>query len=290
MKKTFEKACYKSDLRYTIHSVSGTDISKAYPVNLHYDTDLTIAYFKNARGSIRIEGNHYAIESGDIFLLNYAELHCLDLQEGPAERITLYVNEQMYQDHPIDTKRLFAAFYNRPLGLSNRIPAATAKNNSLDILTEEILMLTAKQDIVSALIAFGKITDLLVRLNHLVIRDDSASDNISTNHATINQILEYANTHFAEPLSCKDIAKAVNISKFHLERIFKEHVGVSLWNYIISRRLLCFNDLVRQGISIEDACFQSGFNNYSNFYRIYKSRTGMTPRQFKKHASESSEI
>lgn len=43
-----------------------------------------------------------------------------------------------------------------------------------------------------------------------------------------------------------------------------------------------FHALVRNGHSIEDASWQAGFANYSNFFRLYKKHTGMTPIQFKK--------
>ena len=41
------------------------------------------------------------------------------------------------------------------------------------------------------------------------------------------------------------------------------------------------NDLIRRGDPVTDACFASGFKNYSNFFRLYKKHTGMTPQEFK---------
>lgn len=80
MQNEVMKRCYKSDLHYQVHYVSGTNVNGAYSAQLHYDTDLTVAYFKKAGGNIKIEGNSYELTSGDIVILNYNELHCVDIQ------------------------------------------------------------------------------------------------------------------------------------------------------------------------------------------------------------------
>ena len=63
MQNEFVKRCYKSDLHYQVHYVTGTNVNSAYSAQLHYDMDLTVAYFKKASGSIKIEGNSYEFRS-----------------------------------------------------------------------------------------------------------------------------------------------------------------------------------------------------------------------------------
>ena len=81
-------------------------------------------------------------------------------------------------------------------------------------------------------------------------------------------------------IDCEIIAKVFRQSKYHISRKFKEITGVSLWEYVIKRRLLHFNDLIRKNHTIENACFESGFNNYSNFFRLYKKHFGISPTEF----------
>jgi len=68
----------------------------------------------------------------------------------------------------------------------------------------------------------------------------------------------------------------------YLSHLFKDRVGMSLWNYVILRRLHRFNDLLQNGCSIEQACYEVGFQNYANFFRLYKKHMGLTPTQYKK--------
>ena len=61
-----------------------------------------------------------------------------------------------------------------------------------------------------------------------------------------------------------------------------ESLCVSPWNYVILRRLQRANDWMCQGYSAEEACYRVGFDNYANFFRLYKKHTGISPSQFKK--------
>ncbi|MBO5069336.1 MAG: helix-turn-helix transcriptional regulator [Roseburia sp.] len=56
-----------------------------------------------------------------------------------------------------------------------------------------------------------------------------------------------------------------------------------MWEYLIRRRLVAFNQLVSQNYSLEQASYQVGFHNYPNFYRLYKKYMGFTPAQYKQN-------
>ncbi len=284
MKNEFIKQCYKSDLNYTVHYVYGKNTDRAYNDKLHYDTDLTIAYFKEMTGNIKIEGNTYDLASGDIIILNYDELHCVNIKSEFCERIILYLNESIYKKYNQELNNLFEIFYNRKHGEDNLIRAKTVKEKGLDVLMGEIYEYSAWQNSVGELIALGKITQLLSKLKS---KEFEYSESCCTNNSIIDKVLKYISLHFTEELSCDSIAEQMHLSKYYLNRLFKETVGISIWNYIINRRILYFNELVRQNNYIENACIQAGFNNYSNFYRIYKKRTGISPQEFKRSITKN---
>ena len=100
----------------------------------------------------------------------------------------------------------------------------------------------------------------------------------------INNLIAYINQNFNRDISLEEISKEFYIDKFYISRLFKEQVGVTIWNYVIFRRLTAFNDLICADTSIEDAYMRVGFQNYSNFFRLYKKHMNMTPSQFKKKA------
>lgn len=282
MQNEFLKQCYKSDLRYQVHYVSGRNVNSAYSEQLHYDTNLTVAYFKKANGNIKIEGNSYELTSGDIIILNYNELHCVDIQSEFCERITIYLDESIYRNYSEPVNDLLRIFYRRKRGERNLIPASVVRAYGIDVLIEDIKACSAQQDPVSELVAFGQITELLRRLNQTAAQQLESEIAICSNDPIVDQVIKYVSLHFAEDITCDSIAGQVHLSKYYLGRLFKDVVGISLWNYIINRRLLNFNDLIRQNCSIEEACSKVGFRNYSNFYRLYKKRMGISPQEFKR--------
>ena len=92
---------------------------------------------------------------------------------------------------------------------------------------------------------------------------------------------------FSKLEELEEIAKQFYADKYYISHLFKEQVGVTLWNYVIFRRLTAFNDLIRANTPIEDACFRVGFQNYSNFFRLYKKHMQMTPREFKQSVGKT---
>lgn len=281
MENSFKKICYDNEPYYSLHHVKGYKVGKAYSGELHYDARLTLAYFKSGFGNIKIEGTDYTINKGDIFLLNYDELHFVSIDnEKFCERIILYLSEKTISDIPFAKAELLDAFYNRPRGIGNRISAETVKKHGLDIAVLEILNYAEKSNDTSNALALCKIIELLAKLNTIIDFGFLEQNKICKN-PVINNIIKFIGDNFTDDITCEKISAEFHLSKFHLSRIFKEAVGVPLWDYVLIRRMFYFNDLLRKGFSAKEACYKAGFNNYSNFYRLYKKHMGITPTEFK---------
>ena len=104
---------------------------------------------------------------------------------------------------------------------------------------------------------------------------------LSTKHPLILRVIEYIDENLTTVACCEEIASQLFISRYRLEHLFKDCVGMSLWDYVILKRIMHFNTVVRRGGSIKAAAHASGFKNYSNFYRLYKKHMGQTPAEYK---------
>ena len=60
-------------------------------------------------------------------------------------------------------------------------------------------------------------------------------------------------------------------------RLFKEETGWTIGNYIHKKRLLLARDQIRDGLPATEACFNSGFRDYSTFSRAYKKEFHTSP-------------
>ena len=68
----------------------------------------------------------------------------------------------------------------------------------------------------------------------------------------------------------------------YLSRLFKQYVGTSVYNYITVTRIANAQKLLKNGATVTEACFCSGFEDCSNFIRTFKKLTGETPLGYKK--------
>ncbi|MDA3872951.1 MAG: helix-turn-helix transcriptional regulator [Kiritimatiellae bacterium] len=91
-----------------------------------------------------------------------------------------------------------------------------------------------------------------------------------------------------EKLSLTQIAWEVHLSGEHLERLFKKHYGVTVFDYLDALRIEKAKDLLRTTdlpvVRIAPVC---GFSSANLLGRHFKSRTGMTPLGFRLHERES---
>ena len=93
-------------------------------------------------------------------------------------------------------------------------------------------------------------------------------------------ICKYIDEHPQEDLSYKRLQKLFYVSRYHLGTKFPQQTGKTLTRYVIFKRLLRTCELARDGMGIEAAAYQSGFNTYSHFYNEFKRNFGISPKEY----------
>lgn len=98
----------------------------------------------------------------------------------------------------------------------------------------------------------------------------------------VTKVKQYMNDHYAEQLRLEDLSSMVGMSPSAFSRFFKMRTGKSLSDYLLDIRLgYAARMLVDSTKNISEICYESGFNNLSNFNRMFKARRGSTPREFR---------
>ena len=98
----------------------------------------------------------------------------------------------------------------------------------------------------------------------------------------VAKVKEFISIHYAEDLRLEDLAALVGMTPSAFSRFFKQHTTRTLSDYIIDVRLgNAARLLVDTTTSISEISYACGFNNLSNFNRIFKARRGYTPRDFR---------
>jgi len=83
-----------------------------------------------------------------------------------------------------------------------------------------------------------------------------------------------------DSVKLSDLATAMGVSSFHLQRTFKNIMGISPRQYFSARKFGSFKSKVREGQSVTTALYDSGFNSSSRLYENAADELGMTPATY----------
>ena len=230
----------------------------------------TMSFFCFISGDAKyfVEGTIYSLKSGDILIMKKAEAHSLLINSCvPYERIVINFNADAVLGNP----DLIDFIDNRPLGTHNRYPASIFKNTNWLYYLKKICSAESMNE---------KQIYLTVLLTELSKNYSKIQENIPPAKDNIIDIISYINTHLTENLSLDIICNNFYISKAQINRKFKQMTGSTVWQYILTKRLLLAKSLLQIGEHPTDVCVKCGFNDYCSFFRAYKSKFKTSPKEY----------
>ena len=132
--------------------------------------------------------------------------------------------------------------------------------------------------------ATGTLLILLARLGRICCNTSIITDNTANNEAEdmISHILGYVDANLTSDVSAECIAAQMHISTSTLSHLFKKHLGVSLHQFVIQKRLITAQRLISEGQSPTTAYLDCGYGDYSSFYKAYVKMFGSSPSAAKK--------
>ena len=131
---------------------------------------------------------------------------------------------------------------------------------------------------------FVKILDKLARTKDYKILSsgnyNAQLQNLSSSR--IDKVLHIINSNYREDLKLETVANHAGMNKTAFCRFFKEKTGKSFSEFLIEMRIgYACKLLIEDQLSVSQICFESGFNNLSNFNRQFKKQTLFTPVHYK---------
>ena len=113
--------------------------------------------------------------------------------------------------------------------------------------------------------------------------DRSAQSLTSTKHPDfVQSIKQYIDVNFINIDSVSDIVLFSNYSREYISKSFKKSFFISIYEYIILKKILYACELINQGQQIEEAALNSGIHNMSSFNRHFKRIIKITPTEYKR--------
>ncbi len=253
-----------------------------YPVHRHEEYELN--FLSNCNGARRVVGDSVEeLDGYDLVLVGHGIEHGWEQHNCSNDKIreiTIQFSHDLFGESLLGKTQLapIRKMLERSAnGLVFGNEAILKVFNRLDRLTK-----TEK--------GFFRMLELLAVLHELAESGDyrrlSSSSFVSNRPAVdsrrVLKVQEYIDAHYREEVRLADLADLVGMTPTAFSRFFKLRTGRSISDYLIDIRLgHATRALVDSTMSVAEICYSCGFNNISNFNRIFKKKKGSSPKVFR---------
>ncbi len=253
----------------------------------HHHNYLEIALFRRGGGTYSIGNRAYPIAPGDIFLFSTDEMHFVSDITSDIEAVTLHFAPCFIWspgDHLFDYSYL-KVFFERGDSFVNRIPGDSSLAAELAPLIQDIdnECLQGKEHY-ELMVKIKLLTVLLTLLRAFPSSEEKAPP-VSvgvTGVSAVQAALDYINEHYTTDVTLDALAAHAGVSRSYLSALFKRLNGMTIWNYILIRRVdLAKHYLTKTDRSMMEVATDCGFNTAANFNKIFKSLTAQTPSAYR---------
>lgn len=253
------------------------DVSKIF----HNHDGYEIFIFLSGNADFYTEQSKIRMEPGDIFLIQpYAFHHVHLLSFERYDRIVINIREYAMKALGTDRADLASVFFRLPSEQINLIRSEGIPLKKLESICEELEVSLKGNSFGDDLLSESLIRQLLILLNRSS-QSTGTMDCRKDLPELIADIFAYIETHLTDPdLTIQKMVDYLHHNRSYLNRRFREVAGTSLQQYITAKKVSLSQQNIRDGLSLSDACYASGFNNYSNFSRTFLKQTGQTPKQY----------
>lgn len=104
----------------------------------------------------------------------------------------------------------------------------------------------------------------------------------SSTNVLVQRAVSYLQAHYQDPtLTTVKLAQELYASREHLSRAFKECTMESIHSYLTHLRMQHCRKALEDGVSVLNACTESGFPDYSSFLKTFRRLYGITPAEYR---------
>ena len=256
----------------------------AYPIQNHEVYELN--FVENAAGVRRIVGDSSEIIGNyDLVLITSPDLEHVWEQNTCTSKdireITIQFKFGLDEEDVLFEKTPFLSIRNMlkeaQKGLAFPLPAIMKVYNLLTSIS-------SIDDRFEALLQFLRILHILSIQDgaHALATSAYAKVKIEDDSRRVLKVKNYINENYMYEIKLETLADIANMSQSAFSRFFKLHTGRTLSDYIIDTRLgYATRMLLDTQDSIANISFNCGYNNLSNFNRLFKRKKGCSPSEFR---------
>jgi len=245
--------------------------------NNHFHSAYELYYLINGSRYFFINNSTYKVNAGNIVLVPPNILH-KTMDTGESHARLLFIIDKKFLPF-IDIEKLLSnTFTNNyvlelPYQLHNQIENVFSQIN-LELSQKPFYFETSIQ---------SSLMQLLLLLSRYQQSVSINKKELTPMNSKMFEIIKYIKINYSQPITLTSIADEFFISRHYLSRAFKKATGFTIVEFIHSTRVIEAQKLLTtSNKQIIDIALSVGFNSTSNFGKVFKLITGISPLNYRK--------
>ncbi|SDP18748.1 AraC-type DNA-binding protein [Mucilaginibacter sp. OK268] len=258
-------------------------VKKKFDFPLHYHDEYELNLIVNAKGARRVVGgNIEVIEDLELALIGPNLYHAWFTHQCQSEEITeitIQFHKDLFDEKFLKRNQL--SFLKSMLERSQR--GIVFSPETIQALKGRIIGLTQKSGFDSVLELMSVLHDLSISRNMRTVSDASFSnEKLYYNSRRIEKVFEHMNLNYHKQVTLAEVAKIANMPEASFSRFIKKRTGKTFIDSLNEIRLgHASRMLIDSTNTIAEIAYKCGFNNISNFNRIFKRKKLCIPKEFR---------
>ena len=240
-------------------------------------------YLKSGNAVIEISGETISLSEGDIYFVSPNRKYRITGTGVVIDAVSLNFANPASITQDYVPQNMVRSLINGSCTKFARIsPDDECYENMLSDFKTVVNAETVKDDYFQ-LIVWSKMYELFYILFYNGYVKISDAGKKSKKYHALLKVTEYIDDNYSNGISLEDVAVATGISRYYVSHLFNELTDTTFINYVNELRLSRASTLlVTTDYAINDIASMSGFNNLSNFNRVFKLKYNKTPSDYRR--------
>ena len=258
-----------------------------FPLHFHEDYELCLTL--NVRGK-RILGNLVEdFTEKDLVITTPNVLHCYKRDDAflnvRCEVVVIQFPKELPSWGIFDTDQL----RNIRNLLCQPAPGLKFSEETAEAVRERLLRLPRTEGFEAVQLFFGILHELACAdRTQVELIGVQSSDSTLPHSRRINKIVQFVEKNYHHKISLEDVGELVGMSASSVSRFFKQRTRHNFWDYLNGFRIdRAAQMMIEPEHTISEISYACGFNNISNFNRVFRERIGTTPSDYRNKFKES---
>jgi AraC-like DNA-binding protein/mannose-6-phosphate isomerase-like protein (cupin superfamily) len=283
----------------TVIHYPGTDQNSGYTLKLyestvdfthrdffsHKHSDFEFSYIVSGNGLYALRDGACLIKEGDVFLFGANQVHCITDRDPDSPMLLFNLQfESRLIWSPLSNmlNERYLPFFN---GKCERLDAFSTSTARIVETMKKIMEENREKRVGYQLMIKAYLYQIIGELIRGcgVSFEDPIDGVRQRGLAGMDRAMTYINEHLDSPLSLEEIASVAGFTRNYFSTLFTELNGLTTWDYITIRRIERSCELLlKTDLSVIDVAENCGYENLSNFNRMFLRIVGVSPSAYRR--------